>query len=156
MLFVNVDASLGENGAVGVGWYIKTYSDTTGKLYDDVEQGGRRIEEGSTSEEVEYLACIHGVERALRHGDDCVKIVTDCKQLVHKIESRKRVREAGTLRDRLYDALQKFDSWSVKWIPRSSNTVAHNEANDARKRNLYTDSALIGGNESCNIGKQRN
>ena len=124
---VHVDgASRGNPGPSGIGYCIY---DSSGKV---LEQGGEFI--GFASSRVaEYYAMKKGVERALALGLKTARFVSDSLMVVNQLNGIFSVKNKdilGIYQD-IKQMLDEFDSVSFTHIPRSSNVVADNEANQA-------------------------
>lgn len=124
---VHVDgASRGNPGPSGIGYCIY---DSSGKV---LEQGGEFI--GFASSRVaEYYAMKKGVERALALGLKTARFVSDSLMVVNQLNGIFSVKNKdilGIYQD-IKQMLDEFDSVSFTHVPRSSNVVADNEANQA-------------------------
>ncbi|MFH1850794.1 MAG: ribonuclease HI family protein [Candidatus Neomarinimicrobiota bacterium] len=80
----------------------------------------------ATNNEAEYRSLIKGLELAAEQGFAAVNVFMDSELVVRQINGQYQVknermkplyRQATTL-------LQKFDSWSVKHVPRTENKIA--------------------------------
>jgi len=93
--------------------------------------GNRYMVGNYTSMEVEYFALLDGLRHARRHGDT-VDVHADCKPMIQKM----RVPDGNSQdwydrRQGCHRLLQKFDSWSMNWMPRSNNSQADRLAYEA-------------------------
>lgn len=102
-------------------------------LDDGSEVTGKRYLHGDyTSMEAEYYAMLDGLRYALREEHEIVKVRTDCEPLVEKMRVPDGYSQTWYDRRRgCHRLLNKFESWEMKWTPRSSNTNADRLAYEA-------------------------
>jgi ribonuclease HI len=128
---VHVDGgSRGNPGPAGIGVVI---TDPEG---GEVARANDYIGEG-TNNEAEYHALLLGVNRARGLGAREVEIVNDSQLVERQVRGQYRVKKAElrVLRDQVIEALEGFDRWSIRSVPREQNELADllvNEAIDAR------------------------
>lgn len=107
----------------GLGWAIY--------LDDETISGNRYLTGNFTSMEAEYYALLDGLRFARRESLESVDVRLDCKPLVQKM----RVPDDDKLwydrRQGCHRLLNKFDRWTMVWVPRSSNELANRLAYEA-------------------------
>jgi ribonuclease HI len=91
----------------------------------------------ATNNAAEYRALLLGLERARALGASEVEIVNDSELVARQVEGRYRVKSADLrpLHAQALRALEAFDRWSIRSVPRAQNEVADalvNEAIDAQ------------------------
>jgi ribonuclease HI len=129
-LVINVDgASRGNPGPAAIGVVI---ADASGR---EVLAWGEAI--GRTTNNVaEYRAAIAGLEKALELGARSVELRADSELLVHQVNGRYRVKNAGLrpLHAKVTELLGRFESWSAAYVPREKNARADALATAAAKK----------------------
>jgi ribonuclease HI len=91
----------------------------------------------ATNNEAEYHALLLGLDRARALGSREVEIVNDSQLVERQVRGEYRVKkpELRILHERVLAALESFDRWSIRSVPREQNELADalvNEAIDAR------------------------
>ena len=91
----------------------------------------------ATNNAAEYRALLLGLERARSLGAREVAVVNDSELVARQLTGQYRVKSADLrpLHERARAALESFDSWTVRSVPRAENELADalvNEAIDAR------------------------
>lgn len=124
-------ASRGNPGPSGIGYYI---ADSDGRT---IEQGGEFIG-FATSRIAEYYALRKGIDRAIELGYKTARFVSDSLMVVNQLNGIFQIKNRDILP--IYQDIQKklesFDAVSFTHVPRSNNTIADSEANDAIDRIL--------------------
>lgn len=127
-MIVYTDASVKNHDGAGIGWHIQTWGDDQNTLLKTIDKGYDFVSDSYTSEEAELLAITRGIKEALRKGErGNLRIRTDCKPLVSKIEERTNI-DNGKYMDSLYRLLDYVDYWDVRWVPRKKNSIADRQA----------------------------
>ncbi len=107
------------------------------------EPGGDVLEEHAetighaTNNVAEYRALLLGIERARALGARELELVGDSELIARQVRGEYRVKDAGLrpLHARVAAALEAFDRWTIRNVPRAENARADrlvNEALDAR------------------------
>jgi ribonuclease HI len=128
---VHVDGGArGNPGPAGVGVVI---TDPEGTVID---RANAYIGE-STNNEAEYRALLLGAERAHALGAREIDVVNDSELIAHQITGRYKVKKETLrlLHQQARAALEGFERWSIRPVPRERNEDADalvNEAIDAR------------------------
>lgn len=80
----------------------------------------------ATSNTAEYEGLIAGLDAAWDRGFRTVEVFMDSQLVVNQVNGRWRVKtpHLAPLRKRAMKSIQRFDKWSLKWIPREQNTHA--------------------------------
>jgi ribonuclease HI len=91
----------------------------------------------ATNNVAEYRALIYGLERAQALGAREVEVVNDSELIARQLTGEYRVKSPGLrpLHELATKALQPFERWSIRPVPRAENELADalvNEAIDAR------------------------
>jgi ribonuclease HI len=91
----------------------------------------------ATNNVAEYRALLLGLERARSLGAREVAVVNDSELVARQLSGQYRVKSADLrpLHERARAALDDFDRWSVRSVPRAENEIADalvNEAIDAQ------------------------
>ena len=124
---INVDgASRGNPGPSGIGYCI---TNSEGKI---TERGGEFIG-FATSRVAEYYALKKGIERAIELGLKTARFVSDSLMVVNQLNGIFQVKNQDILpiyRD-IQEKLTHFEAISIVHVPRSQNTIADTEANEA-------------------------
>ena len=92
----------------------------------------------ATNNVAEYRGVLLGLERAKALGATEVEVVNDSELVAHQINGRYKVKhpDMKPLHAAALKALQDFDSWTIRSVPRASNAHADalvNQALDARR-----------------------
>jgi ribonuclease HI len=87
----------------------------------------------ATNNEAEYRALLLGIERARALGARRLEIVNDSQLVARQLSGQYRVKSAGLrpLHEQARAALDEFDHWSIRSVPRTENEVADSLVNDA-------------------------
>ena len=120
----------GNPGPAGVGVVV---SDAQGH---ELDRANAYIGE-TTNNVAEYRALILGIERALALGAREVEIVNDSELIARQVSGQYKVKkeELRLLHGQALAALEGFERWSIRSVPRLENEIADtlvNEAIDAR------------------------
>ena len=91
----------------------------------------------ATNNVAEYRALLLGIERARSLGAREVALVNDSQLVARQLTGEYRVKKPDLrpLHERALAALDEFDRWTVRSVPREQNEIADelvNEAIDAR------------------------
>ena len=91
----------------------------------------------ATNNEAEYRALLLGLELSRSLGAHELQIVNDSQLVERQVRGEYRVKkpELATLHRQVLEALNGFDRWSIRSVPREKNELADmlvNEAIDAR------------------------
>lgn len=124
---INVDgASRGNPGPSGIGYCIH---DDNGKI---IEKGGEFIG-FATSRVAEYYAMKKGIDRAIDLGLKTVRFISDSLMVVNQLNGVFIVKNQDILPiyNEIQEKLNQFEAFSFTHVPRSENTVADSEANQA-------------------------
>jgi len=91
----------------------------------------------ATNNVAEYRAVLRGLETAVEHNAERVKVCLDSELIVRQLNGLYRVKNRGLipLYRRVRDILGKFESYSVIHIPRSENSEADSLAKKAVQKN---------------------
>jgi ribonuclease HI len=81
----------------------------------------------------EYRALLLGIELARELGADQVELVADSLLIVEQVRGNWKVKQEHLrpLRQRVIEALDGFDSWTVRHVKRDENERADELLNDA-------------------------
>jgi len=84
-----------------------------------------------TSNIAEYRAIIAGLEGCVRQNVHIVHIKSDSQLIVQQIlgSIKAKKQELRDHRDHVLRSLERFDDWSIKWIPRKENQRADDLVN---------------------------
>ena len=125
-LVVNVDGgSRGNPGPAAIGVVV---SDAGGKV---LEEHGERIGE-ATNNVAEYRALLRGIERAAKLDASELELVGDSELVVRQVRGDYKVKDA-TLRGlhrQVRLALEGFEDWSIRHVPREENAEADRLVNE--------------------------
>ena len=124
---INVDgASRGNPGPSGIGFCIYNSSGQT------IERGGEFIG-FATSRVAEYYAMKKGIERAIDLGYKTVRFISDSLMVVNQLNGVFKVKNQDIIPiyQDIQNKLSTFDAVSFVHVPRSQNTIADSEANNA-------------------------
>jgi ribonuclease HI/deoxyadenosine/deoxycytidine kinase len=120
-------ASRGNPGPCGAGYII--YSNTNEIIY----KGNRMVAEDNTNNFAEYSALILGIKKCIELNIKAVNILGDSQLVIKQINKEYKVVSLNLVP--LYNAvvalLNKFDSYTLKHIPREENKEADKLANEA-------------------------
>ena len=124
---VHVDGgSRGNPGPAGVGVVI---TDPEGNVID---RANAYIGE-ATNNEAEYRALLLGLDRAHALGAREVDVVNDSELIAHQVTGRYKVKKETLrfLHQQARAALEGFERWSIRPVPRERNADADELVNDA-------------------------
>jgi ribonuclease HI len=126
-LIVNVDGGArGNPGPAAIGVVI---SDGAGTV---LEEHAERIGE-ATNNLAEYRALLLGIERASALGASELELIGDSELVVRQVRGEYRVKEATLrgLHEQVRLALDRFQRWSIRHVPREENAEADRLVNMA-------------------------
>ncbi len=126
-LVVNVDG--GARGNPGPAAIAAVVQDADGGV---LEERGERIGE-ATNNVAEYKALLLGIERASALGADEVELVGDSELVVKQVKGEYKVKHADMrkLHAQVKQALDDFESWSIRHVRREQNAEADRLVNEA-------------------------
>jgi ribonuclease HI len=125
-LTVNVDGGArGNPGPAAVGVVIR---DDAGEV---LLERGEKIGE-ATNNVAEYKALILGIRLAGELGADEVNLVGDSELIIKQVQGKYKVKNAGMkpLHAEAKQALQSFESWSLRHVRREMNSDADRLVNE--------------------------
>jgi ribonuclease HI len=116
----------GNPGPAAIGAVLST---PDGEVVDEVAE---RIGE-ATNNVAEYRALLRGLERARALGATEVEVTNDSELVARQVGGAYKVKHAGLrpLYDEAMHALQGFDRWSLRSVPRAQNADADRLVNQA-------------------------
>jgi ribonuclease HI len=126
-LTVNVDGGArGNPGPAAIGAVLR---DGDGEI---VERRAERIGR-ATNNVAEYRAMLLGIELAAEHGASALELVGDSELVVRQLEGRYKVKDPTMrrLHGEVTEALERFDSWTIRHVRRESNADADRLVNEA-------------------------
>jgi ribonuclease HI len=126
-LTVNVDGGArGNPGPAAVGVVV---SNGAGEV---LEERGERIG-AATNNVAEYRALLLGIERAATLGASELDLVGDSELIVRQVKGEYKVKDANLreLHAEVKRALEPFEVWSIRHVPRSENAEADRLVNEA-------------------------
>ena len=131
-LVVHVDG--GSRGNPGPAAAAAVVSTPEGELLDEASVTLGR----ATNNVAEYRGLLLGLERARELGASEVEVVNDSELVAKQVNGEYRVKNAemATLHEQARRALEGFDRWSVRSVPRAQNAAADalvNQALDAAR-----------------------
>jgi ribonuclease HI len=87
----------------------------------------------ATNNAAEYRALLLGLERARELGARAVEVVNDSQLVARQVTGQYRVKSADLrpLFEQARKALDEFDSWTVRSVPREQNELADELVNEA-------------------------
>jgi ribonuclease HI len=93
----------------------------------------KKLPNNGTNNVAEYSALLTGISKAIELGWDKVSIEGDSKLVVNQINGTWRINKAHlkSLYNQIISELSKFESYTIKWIPREKNFVADELASKA-------------------------
>jgi len=124
---VNVDGGArGNPGPAAIGVVLRNGD---GNVLEEV---GETIGE-ATNNVAEYRALLRGIELAAGHGAEELELIGDSELVVRQVEGRYKVKNAGMkeLHAEVRQALEGFDSWSIRHVRRAENADADRLVNEA-------------------------
>jgi ribonuclease HI len=97
-----------------------------------LEQRAERIGR-ATNNVAEYRALLMGIELAAAHGASALELVGDSELVVRQVEGRYKVKDPTMrrLHREVKEALEGFDSWTIRHVRRESNADADRLVNEA-------------------------
>jgi len=95
-------------------------------------EGSKRCGSDGTSNVAEYRALIEGLARCIKEQVKIVHIIMDSQLVVKQVnESFKCTNpDLKKHRDKVWELLESFDDYSIKWEPRSHNKLADRLVNN--------------------------
>jgi len=126
-LLVHVDGGArGNPGPAAIGAVV---SAPDGEV---LEEAAERIGE-ATNNVAEYRAVLLGLERARALGATEVEVINDSELVARQLQGAYKVKHAGLrpLYDQAMEALEGFERWSVRSVPREQNAHADRLVNAA-------------------------
>jgi ribonuclease HI len=126
-LLVHVDGGArGNPGPAAIGAVVST---PDGEVLEEAAQG---IGE-ATNNVAEYRALLLGLERARALGATEVEVINDSELVARQLQGAYKVKHAGLrpLYDQAMEALERFERWSVRSVPREQNAHADRLVNAA-------------------------
>ena len=126
-LLVHVDGGArGNPGPAAIGAVVST---PDGEVLEEAAQG---IGE-ATNNVAEYRALLFGLERARAFGATEVEVINDSELVARQLQGAYKVKHAGLrpLYDQAMEALERFERWSVRSVPREQNAHADRLVNAA-------------------------
>jgi ribonuclease HI len=129
-VIVHVDG--GARGNPGPAAAACVISSPEGELLDERMQ----LLGPATNNVAEYRALLLGLERARELGASEVEVVGDSELIAKQVSGEYRVRHEAmrTLHREAMAALNEFDGWSIRAVPRSQNERADALVNSALDR----------------------
>ena len=117
---------------------------------DGIFASGHKTCGKGTSNIAEYRALIAGLKGSLRHNIDVVHIIGDSQLIIKQVLGSFKAKkpELKSHRDYVLRLLEKFDGFTIKWVPRNQNKKADSLVNEVFERR--------GGKCSKQTRKQRN
>jgi ribonuclease HI len=96
-----------------------------------LEERGERIGV-ATNNVAEYRALLLGIERAAALGASEVELVGDSELIVRQVKGEYKVKDASLrkLHTRVKDALEAFESWTIRHVRRELNAEADRLVNE--------------------------
>ena len=100
---------------------------------------GRELDRASayigfaTNNEAEYRALLLGIERARALGAKIVELVNDSQLVARQLTGEYKLKSESLkpLNEQARDALQGFERWSIRSVPRAQNALADTLVNEA-------------------------
>ena len=112
-----------DDDVAGFGWKIVSDS--------EIIEGNRYLIGNYTSMEAEYYALLDGLRFAKQQDDREIDVYIDCQPLVGKMRTPDSKKIWYDRRRGCHRMLNKFDTWSLSWIPREQNERANRLAYEA-------------------------
>jgi ribonuclease HI len=124
---VNVDG--GSRGNPGPAAVAAVVTDPSG---NELAERAETIGE-ATNNVAEYRALLLGIELAKQLGADEVELVADSMLTVEQVRGNWKVKQSHLrpLREQVVDALEDFETWSIRHVKRGENERADELLNDA-------------------------
>ena len=97
---------------------------------------GARIVGKGTSNTAEYQALIDGLRACLEHDVKVVHIVGDSQLIIKQITGVFKTQKPTLIKHRniVSKLLEKFDEYTIKWVPREQNHEADRLVNEVFKK----------------------
>ncbi len=116
----------GNPGPAAIGVVI---ADQDGEMIDELAE---RIGH-ATNNVAEYEAVLRGVARAAELGATELELINDSELVARQLQGAYKVKNAGLrpLFEQARAALQKFDRWQIRSVPRAQNAHADRLVNEA-------------------------
>jgi ribonuclease HI len=126
-LVVHVDG--GARGNPGPAAIAAVLTDPEGTVVEERSEVIGR----ATNNVAEYRALLLGIERAGAHGARELELVGDSELIVRQVRGEYRVKDPALrgLHGQVAAALQRFDRWSIRNVPREENAHADRLVNEA-------------------------
>lgn len=136
-LVVHVDG--GARGNPGPAAIAAVLSDPEGGL---VEEHAKAIGH-ATNNVAEYRALLLGIERARALGARELEIVGDSELIARQVRGEYRVKDPGLreLHAQVVAALEDFDRWTIRNVPREENAHADRLVNEVLDRKINQEEA---------------
>ena len=124
---MNVDG--GSRGNPGPAAVAAVVTDPSG---NELAERAQTIGE-ATNNVAEYRALLLGIELARQLGADELELVADSMLTVEQVRGNWKVKQAHLrpLREEVVDALEDFESWSIRHVKRGENERADELLNEA-------------------------
>jgi len=118
-------------GIMAYGWLLLESED----LSQVIASGLRTCGEG-TSNVAEYRALIAGLQGSIRAGATNIHIIGDSQLIIKQVTKVFKVNKPVLLRhrDRVLELLERFDEYTIKWVPRRENKRADALVNEVFER----------------------
>ena len=129
-LVLHVDGGArGNPGPAAIGVVV---SDPDGAV---VTRFAARIGE-ATNNVAEYRALLRGLELASEHGARDIEVINDSELVARQLTGVYKVKHPGMreLHGQALAALQRFERWSIRSVPRAENAEADTLVNEALDR----------------------
>jgi ribonuclease HI len=90
----------------------------------------------TTNNVAEYRALLRGLELAVEHGAREVQVVNDSELIARQLTGAYKVKHPAMqeLHRQALAALEQFESWSIRSVPRAQNAQADALVNEALDR----------------------
>ena len=92
----------------------------------------------ATANEAEYMGLIIGLEKAQELGISKLEIKGDSQTVIYQVSGKYQLNSDSKFldyRERVLNLLSFFDDYSLDWIPRKKNHLAHKAARKCLKEN---------------------
>ena len=89
----------------------------------------------ATANEAEYTGLIIGLEKAFELGISKLQIQGDSQTVIYQVSGKYQLTEKFVANNRVIYLLSFFDDYSLEWIPRKKNQLAHKAARKCLKEN---------------------
>lgn len=125
-LRVNVDG--GARGNPGPAAIATVVQDGDGEVLEERSKGIG----SATNNVAEYRALLLGIERAAELGASRLQLVGDSELIVRQVKGEYKVKDPAlrVLHQQVLDALDGFDDWSIRHVPREENAEADRLVNE--------------------------